>query len=88
MAKKNFRVDVIQTYEVELDEDKLTEDFWKEFAYVISAGTEGDLEYLAEHVAWNYCIGERGFVEGIGLLDEMNIKILEVSSDVEITDKW
>lgn len=89
MSKKYFRIDVIQTNVIELDEDKLTDEFWDEFTTNIARCTKGNLDYLAEHIAWNHCIrGETGFVEGVGNLDEMNIKISYGGDELEIIDKW
>lgn len=85
MGKKRFEVSVTKTLSVEFDTDKLDDEFWRDFNSSISDRGGPDLEYLAEHAAWNFVQGEERFIEGIGPLDEMGVKIREIDSDVEVS---
>jgi len=84
MTKKKFRVNVTKTIEVEFDLAKLDDEFWNDFNTSIYDRGGPDIDYLAEHAAWNYVQGDTDFIEGIGPLKEMNITIAEVDSDVTI----
>lgn len=84
MGKKTFVVAVTKIVQVEFDTDKLNTEFWHDFNTSISDRGGPDLEYLAEHAAWNFVQGEERFIEGIGPLNEMNIKITETDSDISV----
>jgi hypothetical protein len=83
MAKRKYSVDVVTTYRVEIDDEKIDADFWREFSETITDTGGPDLDYLVEHIAWNVSRGEWRFVEGVGDLKEMNITCDE--SDCEVT---
>lgn len=82
--KKNYRVSVTKTLRIEFDLAKLDDQFWNEFNSSIDDRGGPDVDYLAEHVAWNYVQGDTLFVEGIGDLKEMGVRVIEDTNDVEI----
>lgn len=84
MSRKTYRVFVTKTIEVSFDMDKLDDEFWSDFNSSINDRGGADPEYLAEHAAWNYSQGDHDFIEGIGDLTEMGIRIAETDSDVEV----
>ncbi|MFC3206824.1 hypothetical protein [Aquamicrobium soli] len=86
MSKQTYRVAVTKIIEVTLDLAKLDAEFWDEFNSSITDRGGPDLDYIAEHIAWNYAQGAEDFVEGVGPLKEMNITVHEVDGDVEIED--
>lgn len=86
MATKTYRVAVTKVIAVTLDLDKLDAEFWHDFNTGISDRGGPDTDYLAKHAAWNFVQGDTEFIEGIGPLKEMNVKISEVDSETEIMD--
>ena len=84
MTRKAYRVFVTKTIEVSFDMDKLDDEFWSDFNSSIDDRGGPDPEYLAEHAAWNYAQGDHDFIEGIGDLTEMGVRITETDSDVEV----
>jgi hypothetical protein len=84
MDKKTYRVAVTKIISVTLDLDKLDAEFWRDFNTSIDDRGGADPDYLAEHAAWNFVQGDTDFIEGIGPLGEMNIKISEIDSEVEV----
>lgn len=82
--KKSFEVAITKTLRVEFDSTKLTDEFWRDFNEMISDRGGPDIEYLAEHVGWNYVQGYEKFIEGIGEIKEMGISIEERSDGVEV----
>lgn len=84
--KKSFEVSVKKIIKVEFDVAKLDDEFWREFNETIDDRGGPDIDYLAEHAAWNFVQGEDRFIEGIGDLKEMGVEISEIDSDVEIVD--
>lgn len=80
-----FEVTVSKIIEVEFDREKLTPAFWAEFNSTITDRGGPDVEYLAEHAAWNFVQGAENFVEGIGDLKEMGVKMHEVGSDIDVS---
>lgn len=84
MSKQFFLVAVTKVITVEFDDTKLDAEFWDEFNSTIQDRGGPDIEYLAEHAAWNFVQGSEDFIEGIGSLDEMNITIREIDSDVRL----
>lgn len=82
MSKQCFDVAVTKTIRVELDTAKLDAEFWNEFNTIITDRGGPDNEYLAEHIGWNFVQGDEKFVEGVGLLSEMNITAREIESEV------
>lgn len=84
MAKRVFKVSVTKFVSVEFDTDKLNDEFWREFNETIYDRGGPDIEYLAEHVAWNFVQGDDRFIEGIGPLDEMNVSVREIDSEVDV----
>ena len=84
MATKHFTVSVTKVIAVEFDTEKLDDEFWDEFNSTIQDRGGPDIEYLAEHAAWNFVQGSEDFIEGIGPLDEMNIRLREIDSDVAV----
>lgn len=86
MAKDAYRVVVTKIIEVRLDRGKFGDEFWEEFNETIDDIGGQDFDYLAEHIAWNYVQGDDDFVEGVGPLKEMDVKVSEIGSNVEIED--
>lgn len=81
--RKTYRVTVTKTVEVTFDMAKLDDEFWADFNSSITDRGGPDVEYLAEHAAWNFVQGEDQFIEGIGDLKEMGVVIRDVDSDIE-----
>ncbi|MCZ7854997.1 hypothetical protein O9X81_00040 [Agrobacterium salinitolerans] len=79
-----FTVTVSKSLEVEFDSSKLTPEFWEKFNSLITDRGGPDPEYLAEHAGWNFVQGDEKFIEGIGDLKEMNIKISEIDIDIDV----
>lgn len=95
---RTFTVEVVQTVEVTLDEEKFTPEFMEGFNSTITdfGGTDDDLEYAleehAKHLAWVHATGVENlswvrvppFVEGYGPLDELGISALTRDTDSEV----
>lgn len=82
MTKRTFQIAVTKFLQVEVETDKLDAEFFADFQQSI---THYDtVEQIAEHVAWGYVQGAEYFVEGVGDLKEMNIRVNEVDSYVEL----
>lgn len=84
MTKQRFEVSVTKILTVEFDVSKLDDEFWEEFNGSISDRGGPDVEYLAKHAGWNFVQGDEDFIEGIGSLDDMNVVIREIDSNVEV----
>lgn len=84
MSKQSFQVAVTKFVSVEFDTEKLDAEFWGEFNDTITDRGGPDIEYLAEHVAWNFVQGDAQFIEGIGPLANMNVKVSEIDSEVDV----
>lgn len=80
--KKKFQVAVTKIVEVEIDTDKLDEEFYTDFHTSITDGA--DEADIVRHIAWNYVQGDDRFIEGIGDLKQMNVVVTDVDSDVDI----
>lgn len=81
---KSFEVSVTKIISVRFDTEKLDDEFWTDFNTSITDRGGPDIEYLAEHAAWNFVQGDTRFIEGIGDLREMNIIIDEIDREVEV----
>ena len=90
MAVKRYIVEITRKIAVDLDTEKLTDDFWSDFNSTITDLGEPNLPYLAEHAAFNFTQGEYRFIEGIGDLKEMNINIEQIECRIEDAeeDEW
>lgn len=84
MSKKRFEVVVTKYVSVEFETDNFDEEFWNDFNTSISDRGGEDYTYLAEHAAWNFVQGEETFIEGIGDLGEMGVRMREVDSEVDV----
>lgn len=84
MALKSYRVEVTHFVKVTLDLEKLDDQFWQEFNSTIDDRGGPDPDYIAEHVAWNHVQREDDFVEGVGSLKEMNIKVHTFDTEVDV----
>jgi hypothetical protein len=78
--------DVVQTIEVVIDESKMGAEFWDDFNKSITDRGGPDPDYICEHIAWNYAMGAERFVEGVGDLKEMNVRVREIESFIETAD--
>ena len=77
MAIKKFKVEVTQVVEVELDDEKLNDDFNEEFGSIMWK-VDG-LEEHATHIAQMEARGLVGFdrfVEGYGDIRKLNCKVV------------
>ena len=80
-------IEVVHTIEVELDEEKFTEEFMAEFrSYITPLFT---IDEHAEYLASRYASGdidEWGFVEGYGEAKEFGIKFRLISEEATAID--
>jgi hypothetical protein len=84
MTKKRFEVSVTKIVLVEFETDNFDEEFWEDFNTSISDRGGEDFTYLAEHAAWNFVQGEETFIEGIGDLKEMGVKLAEIDNEIDV----
>jgi len=81
---KKFKVEVVRTVSVEIDETKFTPDFLEEFSSYISSSID-DIPSHIEHLAWTFAAGRADddqFIEGYGPAKEFGIKFQELDDYV------
>lgn len=81
---KTYRVEVVRTVEVTIDETKFTPEFLEEFSEYIGSEIH-DIPSHIEHLGWTFAAGRADddqFIEGYGPAKDFGIKFREVDDYV------